>query len=336
MDKIFDFLYAYGSSLKREWKFHIVSTIIICFLILGLSEINSLLSLLASFALVYFAKRQSEIVEKQKKISEYQAEMQRCSVIYDSFMRIRQEKFIELKRLYTDFYSYCFFFLNVLFPCAFGLKNPMNGQNCFIDMNNINDADIITSYYTEMKLDFIDDFFKKSTEASQKLKTFINENDVFLEKNNQLIEDLKIVSRDFYEFFYTVSNDINFQNSFITISKKLIKNSLANLHTNQADKSEIVKFRIFFYTFMWGRLMFTYGDVRNNMLYFYPNSPFKGQTYTADNVSKWSKTEKTAFATFVIMHDFFEKWKKQIDNIFLSSFEKVRKVVENENQSENP
>ena len=78
------------------------------------------------------------------------------------------------------------------------------------------------------------------------------------------------------------------------------------------------------------RLMLKRGDVNSSLLYMSPNSPFKRIPYTPENILLWSTNEKKAFATSAIFNTWFETWKSHLDNILLSSFEKVRKVVEND------
>lgn len=335
MQKIVDFIYSYSKNLKEYRFFHITSIFIIVFCILCVSDwekVSASLTALGTIALVWYAYIQTKLVEKQKEISRHQEELQRCSVVYDVFMKSKQEKFIELRHLYMSFDESVLFFISVLFPSGIGLKKQDVGKIPIIDLSSTNDSDVITTYYTEKRAEFIENFFSEALTNAKKLNSFLNDNDIFLGKDTELIEDLITVSRDFSEIFFDIHSKESIKNKFNYLANELIafRNNISINYGRNNIRYELIELRKYFYTFMCRRLMLKRGDVNSSLLYMSPNSPFKRIPYTPENILLWSTNEKKAFATSAIFNTWFETWKSHLDNILLSSFEKVRKVVEND------
>lgn len=333
--KIVDFIYCYFKNLKKYCCFHITSILIVIFCILCVSDwknVSSLLTALGTIALVWYAYIQTKLVEKQKEISRHQEELQRCSVVYDVFMKSKQEKIIELRRLYMSFEEHCIFFISVLFPTGIAPKKQDFSTPPLIDVSSQNDSDIITTYYTEKRAEFIENFFSRALTNSKRLNSFLNDNDIFIGKDIELIEDLRTVTRDFSEIFFDINSNEHLKNKFNYLANGLVafRNNISINYGKNNNRYELIELRKYFYTFMWGRLMLKRGDLNNHLLYMSLDSPFKGISYTPENINLWSSNEKKAFATSAIFHTWFKIWKNLLDNILLSSFEKVRKVVEND------
>lgn len=334
MQKIIDFMYSYFKNLTEYRFFHITSISAIVFCILCVSDwekVSSLLTALGTIALVWYAYIQTKLVEKQKEISRHQEELQRCSVVYDVFMKSKQEKIIELRHLYMSFEEICIFFISLFFPAGIMPKNQVFGKLPQIDLSSQDDSDVIPTYYTEKRTEFIENFFNEAILNAKKFNSFLMDNDIFLGKNTEVIEDLKAVSRDFSELFFDINSKESLKIKFSSLAKELVsfRNDVSNgYYTN--NKQTLIELRNYFYIFMHGRLMLKRGNFNDSLLYMLPMSPFKGIPYTHENIIKWSHNEKKAFATLFIFQNWFGAWKSHLDNILLFSFEKVRKVVEND------
>lgn len=87
----------------------------------------------AAFVAAGVAAWQLCISVQQKRIYEQQKELQRCSFVYDAFIKEKQQKIIELRELYLEFQERCVDFISIIFPNAIMSKDQRPGECPNID-----------------------------------------------------------------------------------------------------------------------------------------------------------------------------------------------------------
>ena len=268
---------------------------------------------------------------QQKKINKHQADLQRCSFVYDSFIREKQEKLIELRRNYIEFKDKCLYLLETIFPCSVSPTDLKPGEFPILKI----DDDTLKSYYHKSIWDeSADTFLENGQKTSTKLLKYLKENEVFLQDNPVLFDDLQIISNAFNELFVKIkSNDIRRQN-FIKLASFIDDIDKNLYHVDNKERQDIiVNMRSFFYNFIHHKIMLHRGNVTEWMLNMPQGSIFKSlnMPHTAENMQKWSQNELIAFHTLTIFYTWFnETWLKYIDEFFSTSFNDIRKVVKND------
>lgn len=276
--------------------------------------------------------QQKNISIQQKRIYEQQKELQRCSFVYDAFIKEKQQKIIELRELYLEFQERCVDFISIIFPNAIMAKDQRPGECPNIDFLADTDEAINAGYFLNSISIEEEKYFETNRDIAGKLNLFLNKNAVFLKDDPILYEDLQIVSKAFLELFSDMQNKPKIWEIILPIISMLNKVGLQKeIFYPQDNRKKVQIVRRYFYEFMQYRLVLTRNNCREGMLYMSPNSYFsiKRPFYTSENITKWSENDLIAFSTHTAFIMWFETWKKSIDNFFKVSFEDINKVIKN-------
>lgn len=275
---------------------------------------------------------QAVITHKQKKINAQQKELQRCSFVYDAFIREKQEKLIKLRKLYLSFQTVCIDFISLIFPNSLSQKDIKPGEIPNIDLLSEIDNDVQAIYFLKSITIKDTTYFETSRDICVNLNNFLIENDVFLQDNPELYQDLKITSQAFLEFFSSLQ-DKDFYKILLPLVQKLNKIGIhKEIFYSKEGKENIKILRKYFYEFMQGRLVLSRNNCGTGLLYMIPNTFFsvKKPFYTPENIEKWSQNDKIAFTTHSIFVTWFETWKQYINSFFSVSFDDINRVIKND------
>ena len=272
---------------------------------------------------------QIKIQQKQKKIAKHQADLQRCSFVYDCFIREKQEKLIELRRNYLEFKDKCLYLLEKIFPSSISQSDLKQEE---IPDLRIETPNIISTYHRNIQNESAETFLKNGQDASVKLFNFLKENELFLKDNIVLFHDLQTISKAFKELFQKINSSNDVCQNFMYLAKFMNKgNGIAILIVDKQIQNTIINMRSFFYDFIFYKIMLVRGNSTDWMLCMPKGSVFKELTLSPKNIKQWSENEYIAFHTLLIFNSWFnETWLKYIDDFFYTSFEDIRKVVKND------
>lgn len=287
---------------------------------------------IAACVAVFVAVWQLYISIQQKRIYNQQKELQRCSFIYDAFIKEKQEKIIELRKLYLEFQTSCVDFISIIFPSGVAPKTQNPGEAPNIDFFADTDEAINAMYFMNSISMPENKYFEGNRDIAGKLNLFLKNNEVFLQDNPELYEDLTTVSKAFLDLFSDMQHRPKVWKVLLPIIRMLNQSGLQKeIFYPEKDRAGIQIVRRYFYKFMHCRLVLTRNNCRNGLLSMTPGSYFsvKRPFYTEENIIKWSENDLIAFSTHASLIAWFDTWKKYIDSFFRVSFEDINKVIKN-------
>ena len=283
------------------------------------STVCSVLTLLVILCQLY-------LLNKQKNIAKWQADLQRSSFVYDCFIREKQEKLIELRRKYMDFKDRCMYLLGTIFP---GSVSPPEFDFFNPRMVSVDDKNLRPFYHKLVQEESSNTFLQNGEIASASLSKFLRENEVFLKDNPVLFDDLNTVSKAFNQLFCTINVDENKKSIFTALARFIDTVGENSYSFNDVNRQNyMIAMRSFLYDFLHNKIMLKRGDHTESMLSMPPGSIFKDL-----NVSRqeWSKNECIAFYTLIIFDTWFNKtWLKYIDDFFYVSFDEISRTIKRE------
>lgn len=281
------------------------------------------ISIISTFGSVYVAWLALKMSEKQNKI-------EKCSIIYDSIIREKQEKIIELRKIYLNFKNSCMYILSIIFPTALAQKNQKLGE--ILQLNIKNSTEFFPLFSKNGAVENSDTFLINGKNYSLELFKLLEQNEVFLKDNQILYDDLYKTSKAFYNYFLTIGNDTNKKQIFTILSKKMDE---TGDFLKECNITKIL--RVHFYEFMYCRLIFSREKQdgtksKEHIIYMTENSIFnrinkEDRSYSRKNIEKWSENNIIAMETYGIFYSWFDFWLKQIDVYFKKSFDNIEKVM---------
>ena len=296
-----------------------------------LSTAINIISTIGSIGIAYWALKLSD---KQNKISKHQSDLEKCAIIYDSFIKEKQEKIIELRKLYLNFKDVCLYTISTIFPSCIGPKNQNNGEPPKI---NIDGTDVFVSFLNMDIKENKNTFLVNGKNYSDELLFFLNRNEVFLKDNQDLFNDLQTTSKVFRDFFSKIIENGYRKSLFIICAEIIDKigSSVINIDMSRNSYTPIIReLRKFFYHSIFGLSLSRIGPdgtrINSHILHMTGNSLFKNKdiaAYTEENIKKWCQNETIAFDTHAIFITWFDVWFKYIDSFFSVSFNNINKVI---------
>ncbi len=262
---------------------------------------------------------QAIISYKQKKINNQQKELQRCSFVYDSFLKEKWEKLSQLRELYLNFYENCLALISMVFPSGIASHDSANPPKFSYDNN-----DSIVDYGFNVGISFASVFINGEN-VCKELERYIRNNEPFLKECASLIEDLRVVVPVFKKLFQKIGANKDLRTSLEIIAKMMDRNN-GSPTILPMDLSGI---RSFFYAELWGLILHR-GDCNSHLFnlvrgnYF---SKFK-PVYVEENVQKWSKNNLISFETHSAILTFFNLWLEQINNLFTNAYNDISTIVQ--------
>lgn len=287
---------------------------------------------IAACVAVFVAGWQLYISIQQKRIYNQQKELQRCSFIYDAFIKEKQKKIIELRELYLEFQASCVDFISIIFPSGIAPKKQKPGEPPNIDFFADTDEAINATYFMNSISIPENKYFEENRDIAGRLNLFLKKNEVFLQDNPELYEDLTTVSKAFLDLFSDMQTKSEVWAVLLPIIRMLNQSGLQKeIFYPKKDRKGIEILRRYFYEFMHYRLILTRNNCRASILSMTPGSFFavKKPSYTEENIKKWSANDLVAFSTHASLIAWFDTWKSYIDSFFKLSFEDINKVIKN-------
>lgn len=262
---------------------------------------------------------QSIISYKQKKINNQQKELQRCSFVYESFLKAKQDKLLQLRELYLNFYENCLAIISMVFPSGIGSHDSANPSAFSYDKN-----DSTIDYGFNVGISFAS-VFTTGENVCKELERYVRNNEPFLKECSALIEDLRVVVPVFKKLFQKINMNKDLKASLETIAKIMDKNN----GSPTILLIDLSKIRSFFYAELWG-LVLQRGDCNNHLFYLINNNYFSKfkPSYVEENAQKWSKSNLISFETHSAILTFFNLWLEQINNLFTNAYNDISTIVQ--------
>lgn len=273
----------------------------------------------AAIIAVVVAIWQIFITNKQKKINEKQKELQRCSFVYDCFIKEKQEKIIHLRKLYKNFHLFFMNFVSLFFPV---IGVPIK------DINQNNARTLLGLYHIKPMKYFGEDYFLIATKYSEDLYEFLEENEVFFKENHLFYINLKRTSEWVSKFFINLQKETLIYNDCLYFLNKI--NGIEQKKDSDympEEQKKLPKIREFIYKSL-KDLTLNDGEKYNFFLYFM-DSYFKKEnpSYTNDNIVNWSKNDEVCFYTYGIFKATFKQFQQEIDAFFDLAYNDIQQTI---------
>lgn len=255
------------------------------------------------------------ITNKQKKINEKQKELQRCSFVYDCFIKEKQEKIIHLRKLYKNFHSFFINFISLFFPIM-GMSD-YNTNPTFIGLYQIKPI----KYFGK-------DYCLIAKKHSEELYEFLEENEVFFKENRLFYVNIKRMAEWSTKFFINLQKETLIYNDCLYFLDKIngLEQKKDNVYMPEEQK-KLPKIREFIYKSLMD-LTLNDGEKYNFFLYFM-DSYFKKEnpSYTNDNIVNWSKNDEVCFYAYDIFKATFKQFQQEIDAFFDLAYNDIQQTI---------
>ena len=260
--------------------------------------------------------------KKQFELFDKQIDEQRMLWKNENLYKYRQDKLLELRKIYINFQTNVFDFLSLFIPSSIGasILDPTLNKSLKYEYKALK--------FFESPSSMINRFLT----SSNILCEFLKENDIFLQDKSELKEDLNALAKTFQELFGKLDKNNGLENLFLP-------SSASNEYTLVPQNPSFCKY---FYKFMNGHLYLKRGETRIHLFYLYENSIFKNNKLSFEDgeIDNWCSNIIVLFGTSMIFYTWLKHISNSIDSYFVASLEEIQNLslktsVKKDNNSEN-